>query len=388
MRSARAACLAVLVALLVANTATALQIRSTQSVVIDEGVTVDDDLLVMAQDLTLNGEVTGNLLAMAQRISIAGKVHGSVVAMGQIVECTGPVGGSFHAAGETVDLNAAVERNVTAAGQRVILGDSARVRRDAFLAGESADASGEVARDLKVAANNAVLNGSIGGLARFWVQNLRLTDTARVGRDLVYVSAEPAVVAEGAVVTGGIIHQLPKPAVKPAQWRAFAAVIRVVGFIWLILFTALLVGVLPRQMYDASERIRSAPGWTLLAGFLFIVLGPIAVALLLAFVLPAGLTLLAIWLAFLYAAPVACGIALGSFIFRQFAKREVTRPVLAALTGVVIIWVAELIPVVGWLIRIGVALLGVGALALTVGQVIARSHRSLAPTPPGPAEAP
>jgi len=376
MRRLTLAALASLLLLTVARNADALQIRSGQSVVIEQGTTIDDDVIITAQDAALKGTVNGNLLAMAQQVSIEGKVTGSVVALAQNIKCTGAIGGSFHAAGETVILDAAVERNVTVAGRYVELGAAAVVRRDALLAGDSIQASGAVRGNLKAAATTAVIGGDVGQTASFWIERLQLTDEARVAGDLVYVSSGAASIAPGAKVLGKTIHRFPKPRVRPAHQRALVRIWGICSFIWLLLFTALLVAILPRPMQAASEQIRTSPVWALLTGFLVIVVSPVVVLLLVIPLLPAALIVGALWLALLYIAQVVAGVFVGSWIFGLFAKREIGKPVLAGLVGVVVISIVGLVPFACVLVRIAVALFGVGGLGLVIGRAVAATHRA------------
>jgi hypothetical protein len=387
MRRLTLVALASLLVLTFARNADALRIRSGQSVAIEKGTTIDDDVIITAQDAAIAGTVNGNLLVMAQQVSIEGKVTGSVVALAQQIKCTGAIGGSFHAAGETVNLDATVERNAAIAGRRLQLGDASLIERDAFLAGDSIQTSGAVRGDLKAAATSVVLGGSVGRGARFWVERLALTDKASVAGDLIYISSAAAAIAPGAKVLGKTVHRFPKPRVRPAHRRALVRVWGGVSFVWLLLFTAALVAILPRPMREASERIRTTPLWALLTGFLVIVVSPVMVLLLGIPLLPAALIVGAMWLAVLYIAQVVAAVFVGSWIFKLFAKRDIGRPVLAGLVGVVVISVVALVPFLCVLVRIAVALFGVGGLSLVVGRAVAATHRAApvaAPPAPGP----
>jgi hypothetical protein len=360
----------------------ALQVRSGQEVVIEPGTTIDDDLLATGQDILVRGTVSGNLIAAAQTVTIEGKVLGSVFAFAQTVKCTAPVDGSFHAAGETVDLDSAVRRNAAMAGRRVTLGPASTVRRDALAAGESVDASGIIVGGIQAAGANVGLDGPVGGGARLWAQKVSLTDKARIVGDLFYVSPVAAQVAPDAKILGRVIHQLPKPPMRREHRRALLGLFWFLRLIWLLLFTALLTGLLPRHMYDASDRIRRTPLWALLTGFLVVIVMPIAALILILPMLPGALMLGTLWLSLLYIAQVVAAIFLGSWIFRLAAKREIVRPVLAGVVGVVIILLLELIPGFRHIGRIVVVLFGVGGLGLTIGRGIAAAHEQRTTAPP------
>jgi cytoskeletal protein CcmA (bactofilin family) len=374
MRQFSSLTFAVFLALTIIPGAHALQVRSGQTVVIEHGTTIDDDLVIAGQDATVNGTVNGDLIAFANHVSLRGKVTGTAVLAAQNVECTGAIGGSVYAAGQTVKLGSTVGRNVAIAGQNAELLGGAVVGRDAFLSGQSVDLAGFVKGNVTAAAGTGLLSGAVGKTAHLSLQSLTLTDTARVGGDLVYASNLKASIAPGAKVVGKVVQELPEPSRTPEAWHAFARVLRFLSFVWLLAVAALLTAILPQPMYAAAERIRTAWWWALLTGFLVLLFGIPVVLLLTVLLLPAGIIAGALWLAVIYLGQVVVAIFIGSWVFRLFAKREVIRPVLAALAGVVIIFVVEFVPVLGVLVGIAVAMLGTGALGMIIGRAIAAVH--------------
>ncbi|HUT75778.1 MAG TPA: hypothetical protein VM221_13200 [Armatimonadota bacterium] len=375
MRGCLCAGFSVVLMLALTGGAHALQLRSGDTIVVEKGVTIDDDLVVAGQDVRIEGTVNGNLVVAAQTLSIPGEVGGSVVAIGQKVSCSGPVGGSFQGAGQMVTLDSSVRHNFIAAGQRVVLGDNAVVRRDALAACKSLATSGVIGGNLKAAGGTATVAGGVGDNAYLWVERLRLAEGAKIMGNLVYESARPAIVATGAKVMGDVVHRLPRPRLRTPRQPASPWIWRSITLVWLVLFTLGLTALLPRHMHHAADRIRSSPLWSLLVGFLAIVIGPLVVLVLLGPVLPAALIVAGIWVAFLYTAKAVFGVFLGSWLFRGFAGREVVRPVIAGLVGVVILWALMLAPYFGFILRMAVTLLGFGAITMFVGSRIAAGYR-------------
>lgn len=395
MRHCAPLVLAALVMVAIAPAASALEIRNGDNVVIEEGTIIDDDLVIAAQSATVNGVVKGNLLVVAERAVIAGQVDGSVIALARSVQCTAPVGGSLYGAAESLDLNSTVGRNVAAAGREINLGETSVIGRDALLAGQSVTALGGIRGLLEAAAGSAVVGGNVGESARLWIQNLRLTDSARIGGNLIYVSSAAASISQGAKIGGRVIHRFPRPRVRPERRRALFGIFAVFRFIWLFVFAGLVVAIWPRALHRASERIRTAPLWSLLVGFLVIVVTPFIALLLLIPTAPGGLIVGGAWLITLYVGQVVTAVFVGSWVFRLLARREITRPVLAALAGVVIITLLSLIPYLRFLVRVVVLLFGVGGLGMLIGRTIAEGYRqplqpaaAPAATPPSPPSPP
>ena len=81
--------LALLVGLITASTAWAVETRSGDSVVIGPDEVVDDDLYVTANNVVIDGTIRGDLVAFGQNITVDGTVEGDLIAAGRSVEIDG-----------------------------------------------------------------------------------------------------------------------------------------------------------------------------------------------------------------------------------------------------------------------------------------------------------
>jgi hypothetical protein len=73
-------------------------------VVVAAGEVIDDDLFVIAQSFTLDGEVNGDLIVVAGSIIINGKVQDDLVGIGQTLVINGEVGDDVRFAALAIDL--------------------------------------------------------------------------------------------------------------------------------------------------------------------------------------------------------------------------------------------------------------------------------------------
>src|SRR4029078_1837381 len=85
------------------------------------GTTIDDDLFVAAQTVTIAGRVTGDVYVGAQAVRVSGTVDGDVIAGAQLVTIDGTVGGNVRAAGARVTINGSVARSVSACAQDITI---------------------------------------------------------------------------------------------------------------------------------------------------------------------------------------------------------------------------------------------------------------------------
>lgn len=129
------------------GTAYASDIRGGDRVVIGQQETIDDDLVVFANTIMVNGTVNGDLIAFGNTISVNGTVNGSAVLAGQTVRVNGEITGTVYSgsAATTFGPNAVVGRNVMYGGYSLATEPGSRI-----------------ARDLSIGAQQAVLAGLVG----------------------------------------------------------------------------------------------------------------------------------------------------------------------------------------------------------------------------------
>ena len=149
----------------IARPAHAADIRTGERVVIAADEVIDDDLIVSAQFVEVNGTVTGDVVATGTVVVINGAVEGSVLAAAQSVEVRGPVGGTIYAMGYSLQLGgeADIQRNVLFLGFSAATQPGSTVGRDFFMAGYQMRHDGAIGGDLNVSAGALQLNGTVGG---------------------------------------------------------------------------------------------------------------------------------------------------------------------------------------------------------------------------------
>jgi hypothetical protein len=151
----------------------------------------------------------------------------------------------------------------------------------------------------------------------------------------------------------------------------------------------LLAGIASRQVRAAEILISREPVRTLVAGLIGLIGIPIAAVLLMATVigLPLGLgVLIGVWPLIAFLGYLVAGIWLGDLLLGRLqpeTRRE--RPYAAALTGLIVLGLVGILPVVGGLI-VGVAsLFGFGAIVLIAWRALVAGPPI---TPPAPQRAP
>jgi cytoskeletal protein CcmA (bactofilin family) len=150
---------------LVARPTHAADIRTGERVVIADDEVIDDDLIVSAQFIEVNGTVTGDLVATGTIIIINGSVGGSAIVAAQSVEVRGAIDGSLYGTAYSLLLGegAAVNRNVLFGGFSAATQAGSEVGRDLHVAGYQMLHDGRIGGDLNVSTVALQLNGAVGG---------------------------------------------------------------------------------------------------------------------------------------------------------------------------------------------------------------------------------
>ena len=354
----------------------ATEFRSGDSVSVEPGEVIDDDLFIAGNSVTIAGAVTGDILAAGQAVRITGPVGGSVMAAGQDVRVTGDVKGSVRVAGQTVTLGGDVGRNAAAAGQTLLVAETARIQRDLHAAGNILDLDGVVGRNAGMAAAAGTVRGQIGGELRFEGDALKLAPSARVDGNLLHRSSKPLEIASGAVIAGETHQLAPRPRGPERQPRASKAH-KILPLLTLISFPAVFVfGVVglalgPRLFLASANAVGRRSWWNAFLGILILLLGPAAVFVVTITVvgLPIGMLAFIAWMTALMFSQVPVATALGRFLVSRLTGGGVS-PYLGLFIGLIALAALAWVPVVGIIIGGLTVLLGLGAYARAAKGVI------------------
>jgi cytoskeletal protein CcmA (bactofilin family) len=346
------------------------------------GMTFGKDLLggKLRTDRTVvlpaDEHVTGDLYLLGGTVTVDGTVDGDLVAMGGQVQLNGSVGGDLLAAGGTVVLDGSVAGDArVAAGQLTVSG---KVGKDLAVAvGEATISSqGAVGGDVILAAGQATVSGSVVG----------------------GVEGSAGTYTQSGTV-GGTVDVTVGQAAQPVQPRTAADAIgdAIRHFVVVLLFGALGLWLLPRAMRAADELVRRrtlpALGFGLLGCAVYVV-GAIALVLLMillaivfgvltlgslaAIVFFAGLLALVVatftlLLVTSYVVDGVVGLAIARLVAPSTGGGRWGEFGLLAIGSALVVAVSS-IPAVGWIFKLAVVLIGLGAVVLAAWN--ARKSRS------------
>jgi cytoskeletal protein CcmA (bactofilin family) len=407
-------------ALIAVPGARAFEGRGGDVVTIAADEVIDDDLYVAAGDFTLDGTVKGDLFVAGNTLTINGTVEGDLVAAGQSVIINGTVEDDARIAGFALTVQGDVADDVLAVGFGLEGGDESAIGGDVVYGGYQAWLAGDVGGDFTASGGAMRIAGHIQGDANLdlggtdpgeqippfytFVPNLptvpsipgglTLDPGARIGGDLKYTANAEAILPPEAVAGNVDFNEYvptetepesrPSPSVAVVTGRWFLRQFR--RLFTLLLIGALMMWVVPDWTRKVANNVETQPlpslGWgivavaafgvlmfllltaTILLAIVFgvVTLGGLAgrIAVLGAIVTSAtGFSFNLLWR---YVTSIVIALLLGQLIFRALNSSAEQNRWWPMVLGVVILVVVTAVPVLGWLAKLGVVLLGLGAI--------------------------
>lgn len=401
--------------------------RSGKEVIVQPHEVIDDDLVVWASYVRIDGIVRGDLVAFASEIEVEGIVEQELIA-----------------AGKTVYLNGRVNDDARVAAYAIALGEQARVADDFFGLAYSIETkpesavggalhaaayqlllAGQVAEDVLARVGALELRGLIAGDVRAVVggvngvthsslvidpqleipevdPGIRLASGTAIGGDLVYQAVPDVRIDPGARVMGRIekkAWKTPMPGSIPLLPTTDAESddsdtsqnLRRLGM--LLVLGLLLVLVFPRWSSDLGMEVRDRPGhafgWGLgavifvgvasfgigLVGLILLVsfagtgFGGLALTVVAAGSLAQAALIAPFLISLIYVAPLLTSLGLGRFALERFGPDLAERSALAMCIGALIYAALRAIPFLGVLAGAVGALIGLGAIALRIREI-------------------
>jgi len=350
------------------------------------GQTIDNDVFIAQQLISIDGTVNGDVFALGNRVVINGDVNGSLFTAGQSVEINGKVSGTAYSAALALALgpDSVLERNLYFIGGTFTAQEGAQIQRDLNTICLDAKISGQIGRN-----TNAMIG--ILNLIQFVIQNLSgVIDfpewmlqpigfaTPSVGAGIgsawlfTYLLQEP-------VKTGGIDTE------RLAEWgldllRQFGLLL-VLGLIVIWLFH--------KPLSQSARYLRSHPlaslGYGLLGIFIlanvtlvvflvaslvfvlglwigFLGLWDFTLAFWLLSFSALGFFLASIWIIATYGTKLIVAYLVGVWLFEKLAPKANLPKFLALAVGLLIYSLLRSIPMVGWVTGVLVTAWGLGAI--------------------------
>jgi hypothetical protein len=230
--------------------------------------------------------------------------------------------------------------------------------------------AGTIGRDVESLGNSFTTTAKIGRDLDVTAPQVSLGGGATIAGMFMYVSQNDASVDSGAAIAGKTEHKQPPKEQTEAQVVSPAAYLSSVVFSFssfLLIGAALLVAA-PRLVRTTTASITKSPFGTLGAGFVGLILPPVAAIMLFITIIgiPLGFVLLMGWIISLLIGMVFSAHVVGRMIVQKLKWQDPWEHFASLVLGLFVLFLAALVPYVGGFVMFLAIVWGVGALWYTL----------------------
>ncbi|HEX2792353.1 MAG TPA: hypothetical protein VHO23_01375 [Candidatus Paceibacterota bacterium] len=342
-----------------------------------------------SRSLVVSGAIPDNAYLSGTDVNVTVALPADVMAAGGTLTLQAPVAGDAMLVGGTVDVKGPVAGDARILGGRVVVED--RIGGDLVVAGQSVLVMGS-ASSTRIAGGSVRLTGGSDGPVHIYGADVYLSGT--FDGDVNVVASDSVTLGEGTVIRGALKYNAPQEATLPLsatvdggvaytgsfaylptneEARTFAlagaSVLFVVRIVAALIAVGLLAGLFPalsRSLIDTAL-VRSPRRFVLhaLLGFAILIATPVFMLLLaLSFVgLGVAFMLALLYLLLLMLGYLGAGILAGALLSRLILKKPYVSW-RGAVLGMLALHIIGLVPAVGFLATLALALVAMGALLL------------------------
>lgn len=340
-----------------------------------------DDAYIAGDNVTLSGNAVDDAFVAGNTVVLSAPIEGNAHAGGRSVSISGPVGQSLYAAGMNVSVSAPVGGDAQMLGDTVLV--TAPIAGDLRIAAQRAEITAPIGESALIAAEHILLTEAISGDASISTKTVSFGENARVDGTLyIYADKPDEIVVPAHVAPPERIERHDADDFDPTATPEGGATIqpdsggwaswfggKVSSILILTALATLIAAMAPAFLMNLRERTLETPVRALWMGFLSIsaVAGSLFLFALTGYgilLIPASI-ILALFLGI-------AGYVIGTYILGVGVLGVMSRPLpetlgeraIAALIGAVSITIMAMIPVIGWLAVLVVAIAGAGALII------------------------
>jgi len=308
------------------------QSESDKSVVEDAGIEnneVEDEedytyqgtFFRINEDLRIDNDVNGDVIVMAKNLTINGNISGDVIAaVAETLKINGTVLGDVRIVAKNIVFNSEIGKNVNAIAMNAELGESALVGGDILIACRQLKNEGIIEGGIKGIIEDVQLANLIGGDVDIDLGDkgeLNIAPHTVIQGNLFYSAPQEAVIDGTVVVQGETKYKtVEKKFVKVSKINVFSKMVSLFG---MLVVGMVIIAIFKKRINEPIEEIKKHPVKSLLWGIVYLIFIPI-IAFLLMFTiigLPIALIILAVYSILLYVSQVFCGIVIGNLVRRN-----------------------------------------------------------------------
>ncbi|MFH1012469.1 MAG: polymer-forming cytoskeletal protein [Candidatus Peregrinibacteria bacterium] len=345
----------------------AADFRSGEKVFLTD--TVNDDLYAAGGLVQIDGDVNGDLTLGGGKIMVDAKISQDLNVGGGNISVKGEIGDDLRLGGGNVQIDAIVKDDVLVGGGDLEFGKTSFVGGDLTFASGNLTLRGVINGDVLGAAGTVLFDGEVKGDVNFVnAEHITFGPNGKILGNLIYRSNKPIKDLPEGAVQGEVLYKSIEKPIRQEDIRDFLAIL-FAGFsvyqLLAMLFAGLFLAWLFRFYFvGAVDYVRHNWLKSLGIGILALIITPIA-ALILAITLiglPLAALVFVLWGIMIYFGKLLAAMMIGSWLITFDNKSSFGRTYVSFSFGVLIYVALSLIPVVGWILKFLLIVMGMGAL--------------------------
>ena len=311
-------------------------------------------------NITQEGDYDSNRFIAGNNIINKANIDGLSFIAGNDIKVEGKSTYDFIA-GNNITINENIEKDLFVAGNIITIGEDAVIGRDIYIAGSTITIKKNVERDLRVVGDSIDLSGiTINGDAKIYTDNIILDkDTVIKGKLSYSEDSNIKGLKKATINSVKVIKSKEVNNKKDIGDKIFDFISNVAAC---FIVMAVLFFLLPKTL-DKLNNVELEVGKILKnigIGIIFIIVVPIIslVALFSGVLTPIALITFALYIIFIYLASLLVYYIVGKLIISKTVDKNNTY--LSLLSGIIIVKIIKLIPVIGGIVSAIVLFYGMG----------------------------
>lgn len=331
--------------------------------------TINDDYYAAGETIQMESDVNGDVIAGGSNIVIDSTISQDLALVGVNIVIRGEVGDDARLAGGNIIISSIIKDDLIIGAGDIKLTDTGFVGGDFIFGGNSVLIDGMINGNVLASAGNIYINNEIkGNVKLFNVKSVEFGPNGKVLGNFSYRSSEQSEDVNEKTVKGEIEYNAIK--IKEKEMLAIGWGL-LAGFSIFNLLTILLVGLILLALFrfcitNTVQKAYKKPLQSVGLGFLILIVTPIVAILTLVTVIgyPFFLILIPLWLIFIYIAKFTAMMMIGMKIIKLKDSDGFLKTFGTFIIGALIFILLTIIPIVGWILKFILVLMGLGAITL------------------------
>lgn len=360
---------ALLALLLIPSLAFALNFEVGDEVYLSD--VINDDFYAAGGTLQIESQVNGDLVVAGGKININSVISQDLTLGGGDISVRGEVGDDARIVGGNIKIYSTIKDDLLVGGGNIELMKNSFVGGDFIFGGGNIVINGAINGNVRGRGGNLAINNTVtGNVELYGVENVKFGPAGKVMGSFIYTSPTESSHVNSNTVKGFIDYKTSSPIFDAdGIGLIFAGIIAGFSILWILslLFIGLFfVWILRFYMTRVSETAYENPLKGFGIGFLILVVTPIValIFLITGIGAPIAFILMLFWILAIFFGKLMAISMIGLKLVKVKDKSSFLRAYGAFAAGVLIYTILGFIPIIGWVAKFLLVMMGIGAMAI------------------------